>query len=66
MLLVMGALLGLIAVAFDAFSVHSLKATMTNAYFEFLMTAIRYNQIGAVLVSIMGFVLLSGGKSTIL
>ena len=40
--------LGLLSVAFGAFSEHALRPTVDAEYFRYLMTAVRYNQVHAV------------------
>ena len=62
MILFFGALLGFVSVAFGAYAEHGLQGTVTDEHFRFLMTAIRYNQLNAVVISIIGLVLLNGGK----
>lgn len=54
MTLAAGALLGLISVAFGAYAEHALQASVDAAVFESLETAIRYNQIHAVMVTAIG------------
>jgi uncharacterized membrane protein YgdD (TMEM256/DUF423 family) len=62
MILISGALLGFISVAFGAFAEHGLQESLTDEQFRFLMTAIRYNQVHAVVVTAIGIALLNGGK----
>ena len=50
MILLIGAMLGFVSVAFGAFSEHGLRETITSEQFRFLMTAVRYNQVHAVIV----------------
>ena len=47
-LLMLAGALGLLSVAFGAFSEHALRPNIDAEYFRYLMTAIRYNQIHAV------------------
>jgi len=54
MILLTGALLGLISVVFGAFAEHGLKDTVSNEHFRFLMTAVRYNQIHSVIIVAIG------------
>ena len=61
MILILGALLGFISVAFGAYAEHGLREAVTEEHFRFLMTAIRYNQVHAVVISAIGLVLLNGG-----
>ena len=62
MTLAIGALLGLIAVAFGAYAEHGLKESITDVQFGYLMTAIRYNQVHALVISAIGLSLLHNGK----
>lgn len=61
MILLTGALLGFISVAFGAFAEHGLKDTVSNEHFRFLMTAVRYNQIHSVIIVVIGLSTRSGG-----
>ena len=58
MILVMGSLLGFFSVAFGAFSEHVLRLGVSEEQFRFLGTALRYNQVNAVVVVAIGFALL--------
>lgn len=62
MILTFGALLGFISVAFGAYAEHGLRETVTDESFRFLMTAVRYNQVHAVVIVAIGGVLLNGGN----
>jgi uncharacterized membrane protein YgdD (TMEM256/DUF423 family) len=62
MILICGALLGFISVAFGAYAEHGLREIVSEEQFRFLMTAIRYNQVHAVIISAIGLVLSNGGK----
>ena len=62
MILILGALLGFISVAFGAYAEHGLQGIVTDEHFRFLMTAIRYNQVHAVIIAAIGLTLLNGGK----
>ena len=62
MILIFGALLGFISVAFVAYAEHGLREAVSEENFRFLMTAIRYNQVNAVVISTIGIALLNGGK----
>ncbi|MBL6785754.1 MAG: DUF423 domain-containing protein [Rickettsiales bacterium] len=62
MILSIGAILGFISVMFGAFAEHGLKANISDEHFRFLMTAIRYNQIHAVMISSIGLAFLSNSK----
>lgn len=56
--LVIAALLGFFSVGFGAYAEHGLKASVNSEQFEWLMTALRYNQLYAVLIAILGLILL--------
>ncbi|MEY8702453.1 DUF423 domain-containing protein [Francisella philomiragia] len=60
--LIIGAIFGFISVAFGAYAEHGLKSQISAEHFEFIMTAIRYNQIYAIVISSIGLVLLSDKK----
>lgn len=62
MVLILGALLGFISVAFGAYAEHGLREAVTEEHFRFMMTAIRYNQVHAVVIATIGLALLNGGK----
>ncbi len=62
MIVFCGALLGFIAVAFGAYAEHGLRETITAEHFRFLMTALRYNQVHAVVVVAMGLAVLNGTR----
>ena len=62
MILVFGAFLGFFSVSFGAFSEHALRPNITEEHFRFLMTAIRYNQVNAVIISALGLSILSSEK----
>lgn len=57
--LVIGAILGFISVALGAYAEHGLKAQISAEHFDFIMTALRYNQIYAIVISCIGIALLS-------
>lgn len=56
-----GAALGLISVEFGAYSEHALRPIVTEEHFRFLMTAVRYNQVHAVVIVAIGLSLLNMG-----
>lgn len=56
MILMAGALLGLISVAFGAYAEHGLQAGVSEDVFASVRTAIHYNQIHAVVVAAIGLV----------
>jgi len=60
MILIAGAVLGLIAVAFGAYVEHGLRDGLSEELFRSVMTAIRSNQIHAVVVAAIGLSLLQG------
>ena len=62
MILILGAFLGFILVAFGAYAEHGLREVVTDEHFRFLMTAVRYNQVHAVVIAAIGLALLNGGK----
>lgn len=62
MILILGALLGFISVAFGAFAEHGLKESVTDEQFRFVMTAVRYNQINALVIVMIGLTLLSDNR----
>jgi uncharacterized membrane protein YgdD (TMEM256/DUF423 family) len=57
MILLAGALLGFVSVAFGSFAEHGLRENITSEHFRFLMTAVRYNQVHAVVIIAIGFFL---------
>jgi len=62
MILALGAFLGFIAVAFGAFAEHGLRENVSNEHFRFLMTAVRYNQVHAVVIAALGLALLHDSR----
>lgn len=62
MILMWGALFGFISVAFGAYAEHGLREVVTSEHFRSLMSAIRYNQVHAVVIAAIGLVLLNGGN----
>ena len=66
MILVIGSLLGFISVAFGAYAEHSLQKNITDAYFQSITTAIRYNQLYAIIISAIGLALLSNINNQLL
>ncbi|AVC44864.1 DUF423 domain-containing protein [Francisella tularensis subsp. novicida] len=57
--LIIGAILGFISVAFGAYAEHGLKSQISAEHFNFIMTALRYNQIYAIIISGIGLALIS-------
>ena len=62
MILFFGGLLGLTSVLFGTFLEHNLKDNISEEHYRNLMTALRYNQVHAVVISAIGMTLLNGGK----
>ena len=62
MILILGALLGFISVIFGAYAQHGLHGSISTQDFTFIMTAVRYNQTYAIVISVIGLILLNGGK----
>ena len=62
MILIIGVLLGFISVAFGAHSEHGLRPIITDEQFRYLMTAIRYNQVNSVIITVIGLTLTSSHK----
>lgn len=54
--------MGFISVAFGAYAEHGLREAVTDEHFRFLMAAVRYNQVHAVVIAAIGLALLNGGK----
>ena len=59
MILMIGAILGLFSVGFGAYTEHGLKPYISEEEFRYLMTAIRYNQVNAVVIVTIGLSLTS-------
>jgi len=62
MILATCAILGFISVAFGAYAEHGLKTNISTEQFDMLMTAIRYNQLYAIVISGIGLLMLNNGK----
>ena len=62
MILFWGAFLGLSSVLFGTYLEHDLKENINAEHYRNLMTALRYNQIHAVVISAIGMALINGGK----
>lgn len=58
MILKIGALMGLFSVGFGAYVDHGLRAHISTAQYESVMTALRFNQLYAVLICALGLFLL--------
>ena len=54
--LLLGAILGFISVAFGAYAEHGLRPNIDNETFRYVMTAIRFNQVYAVVITALGLV----------
>ncbi len=52
--LLIGAILGLISVSFGAYAEHGLRPTISDETFRYVMTAIRFNQVYALMVTGIG------------
>jgi uncharacterized membrane protein YgdD (TMEM256/DUF423 family) len=52
--LLTGAILGLISVAFGAYAEHGLKASLSAEQFHSVASAVRYNELYALLISAIG------------
>ena len=61
MILLIGAILGFVSVAFGAFANHGLRENITSEDFSFLMTAVRYNQVHAIAIITIGLSQLTKG-----
>lgn len=57
-ILIAGAVLGLLSVVVGASAEHVLQARVDEEVFRWVMTAIRYNQFGALIVSALGLTLM--------
>jgi len=60
MILLIGGVLGFISVAFGAYAEHGLREVVSEEHFRFLMTAVRYNQVHAGVVTAIGLGIASG------
>lgn len=58
-LLVAGAVLGLLSVIIGASSEHILRVRVDDEVFRWVMTAIRYHQVGALIVTGLGLALVA-------
>ncbi|MDX1587384.1 MAG: DUF423 domain-containing protein [Oleiphilaceae bacterium] len=58
-ILMAGALLGFLSVVVGASSEHVLQARVDDEVFRWVMTAIRYNQVGALMVTVLGLALMA-------
>ncbi len=59
LMLIVGAVLGLLSVMIGASAEHALRPRVDDEVFRYIMTAIRYHQIGAVVVTAIGLTLLA-------
>lgn len=62
MILFSGAILGFLSVVFGTYANHGLRGHITAEKFEFIQTALRYNQINAVMICAIGLAILSSPK----
>jgi len=58
-ILLVGAALGLLSVMIGASAEHAMRPRVDDEVFRYLMTALRYHQIGAVVVTAIGLTLLA-------
>ncbi|TVP53239.1 MAG: DUF423 domain-containing protein [Halomonadaceae bacterium] len=58
-ILIAGALLGFLSVVIGASSEHLIQARVDDEVFRWVMTAIRYNQMGALIVTAVGLGLMA-------
>lgn len=62
MTLAIGAFLGFLCVAFGAYAEHGLKPALSPESWNTLMIAMRYHQLHALLLTMLGLIRLSGGR----
>ena len=55
--LLIGAILGLISVSFGAYAEHGLRPNIDDETFRYVMTAIRFNQVYALMITGIGLAL---------
>ncbi|MDE4976333.1 DUF423 domain-containing protein, partial [Francisella tularensis subsp. holarctica] len=48
-----------LSVAFGDYAEHGLKSQISAEHFNFIMTALRYNKIYAIIISVIGLALIS-------
>ena len=56
MILIGWCIFGFFSVAFGAYSEHGLRPKVSDEEFRMLMTAIRYNQINSLMISVLGLI----------
>ncbi|MEM6902596.1 MAG: DUF423 domain-containing protein [Pseudomonadota bacterium] len=56
LVLLFGAMLGFVSVAFGAYAEHGLRPHIDDETFRHVMTAIRYNQIYAAVITVLGLI----------
>ena len=61
-ILLFGALLGLLSVVIGASAEHLLQARVSEEVWRWVMTAVRYHQVGALIVTALGLSLLCGAR----
>ena len=64
-ILLAGAALGFLSVVIGAMSEHIFRTRVDEEVFRWVMTAIRYHQVGALIVSALGLVLTADLRRTI-
>jgi len=62
--LIAGATLGLLSVVFGASAEHLLQQRVEPEVWRWVMTAVRYHQVGALVVTALGLSLLCGARPT--
>ena len=62
MIVAIGGILGLIAISLAAFADHGLKGELPPDHFDSVMTAIRYNQLNAILIVALGLAFDAHGR----
>ncbi len=62
--LLAGALLGFLSVVIGAMSEHLFRTRVDDEVFRWVMTAIRYHQVGSLIVTALGLTLLAGVART--
>jgi uncharacterized membrane protein YgdD (TMEM256/DUF423 family) len=60
--LVLGALLGLLSVIIGASAEHLIRASVEEEVWRWVMTAVRYHQVGAVVITAIGLALAAGAQ----
>ena len=63
--LLAGALLGFLSVVIGAMSEHVFRTRVDDEVFRWVMTAIRYHQVGSLIVAALGLALLADLRGTV-